>query len=106
VCGSAAGIAHILDDRLQPVYQFQKWLVDNDLMDKPGTVLLSGPCPSLPDDNVSLAHAVTPKSTSGFGNCSFESTAPNQGTSTSAFGKGLKPNIQVKRKHLGRYLWH
>lgn len=34
VCGSAAGIAHILDERLQPVYLFQRWLVDNDLMDK------------------------------------------------------------------------
>ena len=44
VCGSAAGIAHILDERVQPVYLFQRWLVDNDLMDKPGTVPLSGPC--------------------------------------------------------------
>ncbi len=44
VCGSAAGMGHIFYDRLQPVHQFQRWLVDNDLMDKPGTVLLSGPC--------------------------------------------------------------
>jgi len=36
VCGSAAGVGHVLDDRLQPFAIFQQWLVDNDLMDKPG----------------------------------------------------------------------
>lgn len=36
VCGGAAGIGHLLCDSLQPVQMFQQWLVDNDLMDRPG----------------------------------------------------------------------
>ena len=36
VCGSAAGIGHVLFDSVQPMQMFQQWLVDNDLMDDPG----------------------------------------------------------------------
>ena len=38
VCGAAAGVCHLLDDKLQPIRQCQQWLVDNDLMDKPGAL--------------------------------------------------------------------
>ena len=37
VCGGAAGVGHLLCDSLQPVEMFQQWLVDNDLMDRPGS---------------------------------------------------------------------
>ncbi|KAL3157014.1 hypothetical protein ABBQ38_001265 [Trebouxia sp. C0009 RCD-2024] len=41
VCSGAAGIGHLLYDTLQPVQMFQNWLVDNDLMDSPGSVKFS-----------------------------------------------------------------
>lgn len=37
VCGGAAGVGHLLCDSLQPVQMLQQWLVDNDLMDRPGS---------------------------------------------------------------------
>lgn len=37
VCGGAAGAGHLLCDSLQPVQILQQWLVDNDLMDRPGS---------------------------------------------------------------------
>lgn len=37
VCGGAAGAGHLLCDSLQPVQMFQQWLMDNDLMDRPGS---------------------------------------------------------------------